>query len=326
MNCKYILKKLKYYQEHLLFIISTSGLIFFKTHTVKKMKKKYIHNFVFVLLLVLWFYGFFILNLNEIKGELTSPRESSITVCRNGLNIPILDNQSSYDTINISGIPPNNIITGVAVTIDTIIHSWDADLGITIWKGILLDSLINHRGGSGNNFIGTKLTDTASTPISSGNPPFTGYFRAEHPLSVFNGINPNGEWILEIYDNFSGDQGTLKAWCLTIYYEEPSGLVNNQNYSKNGFSLSQNYPNPFNPTTSIKFSIPKSGLVTLKVYDVFGKEIVTLLNEILSAGDHSIGFNGAYLSSGVYFYRIAIQSNKIEAGEFVDVKKMLLIK
>ena len=290
------------------------------------MKIKLTHNFVFVLLFVLFFYGFFILYLNEIKGEFNPPRENSITVCRNGLNIPILDHQSSYDTINISGIPPNNIITGVAVTIDTIIHSWDADLGITIWKGVLLDSLVNHRGGNGNNFIGTKFTDTASTPISSGYPPFTGYFRAEHPLSVFNGIDPNGEWILEIHDNFSGDQGTLKAWCLTIYYEEPSGFVNNQNYSTNGFSLSQNYPNPFNPTTSIKFAIQKSGLVTLKVYDVFGKEVVTLVNEIKSAGDHSIDFNGVNLASGVYFYRIEIHSDKIEAGEFIDVKKMLLIK
>jgi len=290
------------------------------------MNIKLTHKFVFVLLIVLFFYGFFILYLNEIMGEFIPPRENSITVCRNSLNIPIHDHQSSYDTINICEIPPNNIITGVSVSIDTIIHSWDADLGISLWQGILLDSLVNHRGGSGNNFIGTKFTDTASTPISSGYAPFTGYFTAEYPLSIFNGIDPNGEWVIEIHDNFSGDQGTLKAWCLTIYYEEPSGLVNNQNYSKNGFSLSQNYPNPFNPTTSIKFSIQKSGLVTLKVYDVFGKEVITLVNEIKRAGDHSIDFNATNLASGVYFYRIAIHSDKNDAGEFVDVKKMLLIK
>ena len=290
------------------------------------MNIKLSHKFVFVLLIVLFFYGFFILYLNEIKGEFIPPRENSITVCRNSLNIPILDHQSSYDTINISGIPSNNIITGVSVSIDTIIHSWDGDLGISLWKGILLDSLVNHRGGSGNNFIGTKFTDTASTPISSGYAPFTGYFTAEYPLSIFNGIDPNGEWIIEIHDDFSGDQGTLKAWCLTIYYEESSGIVNNQNYSMNGFSLSQNYPNPFNPTTSIKFTIPKSGLVTLKVYDVFGKEVITLVNEIKSTGEHSIDFNAVNLASGVYFYRIAIHSDKNDAGSFVDVKKMLLIK
>ena len=118
----------------------------------------------------------------------------------------------------------------------------------------------------------------------------------------------------------------MKAWCLTIHYEEPSGLNNNQNYSPNGFSLSQNYPNPFNPTTYIKFTIPKSGLVTLKVYNVFGKEIVTLVNEIKSAGEHSIDFNGTNLSSGVYFYHITVHSDKIDATEFVDVKKMLLLK
>jgi hypothetical protein len=286
---------------------------------MKKMKKKFIHNIVYVFLFVLFYFGFFILYLNEIKGEFNPLRENSITVCRNGLNIPILDHQSSYDTINISGIPLNNIITGVAITIDTVIHTWDEDLGITIWKGVLLDSLVNHRGGGGDNFIGTKFTDTALTPISSGYPPFTGFFRAEYPLSVFNGIDPNGDWIVEIHDNFSGDQGTLKAWCLTIYYEEPSGLVNNQNYSKNGFSLSQNYPNPFNPTTSIKFSIQKSGLVTLKVLDILGREVETLVNDTRVAGNYTVNFNGSGLSSGVYFFRI-------EAGDFISIKKMILTK
>ena len=80
-----------------------------------------------------------------------------------------------------------------------------------------------------------------------------------------------------------------------------------------------NYPNPFNPVTSINFSIPKQGLVTLKVYDVLGKEVANLVNEVKAAGSYSVEFNGANLSSGIYYYRI-------ESGSFVNVKKMLLIK
>ena len=85
------------------------------------------------------------------------------------------------------------------------------------------------------------------------------------------------------------------------------------------YSLSQNYPNPFNPTTKIKFDIPKQGLVSVKVYDVLGKEVATLVNEVKSAGSYNIDFNGTNLSSGVYFYRL-------ESGTFIETKKMMLIK
>ena len=85
------------------------------------------------------------------------------------------------------------------------------------------------------------------------------------------------------------------------------------------FILSQNYPNPFNPTTTIDFKVPVNELVTLKVYDVTGKEVTTLINEVKNAGTHSIEFNATGLSSGVYFY-------KIVAGDFMNVKKMVLLK
>lgn len=85
------------------------------------------------------------------------------------------------------------------------------------------------------------------------------------------------------------------------------------------FSLSQNYPNPFNPVTQIKFAIPKKGFVTLKVYNVLGKEIKTLVDEFRSAGNYSINFNGSNLPSGNYFYRMTME-------DFSDVKSMILIK
>ncbi len=85
------------------------------------------------------------------------------------------------------------------------------------------------------------------------------------------------------------------------------------------FKLSQNYPNPFNPSTVINYSIPKSGLVTLKVYDILGKEVASLVNEFKSAGSYDFKFNASNLSSGVYFYRL-------ESGNFVETKKMSLMK
>ncbi|HZW40652.1 MAG TPA: T9SS type A sorting domain-containing protein, partial [Ignavibacteriaceae bacterium] len=85
------------------------------------------------------------------------------------------------------------------------------------------------------------------------------------------------------------------------------------------FSLEQNYPNPFNPTTKIKYTLSKQGLITIKVYDVLGKEIAQLVNEEKLSGEYEVEFDGSSLSSGIYYY-------KIQAGEFVQTKKMVLMK
>src|SRR5690606_20465317 len=94
---------------------------------------------------------------------------------------------------------------------------------------------------------------------------------------------------------------------------------NSTNILTESYSLSQNYPNPFNPTTNIAFSIPMDMVVKIKIYDIAGREISTLVNELKTAGNHSVSFNGFNLSSGVYFY-------KIEAGSFVETKRMVLVK
>ena len=85
------------------------------------------------------------------------------------------------------------------------------------------------------------------------------------------------------------------------------------------YSLSQNYPNPFNPITNIKYSIKEQKFVTLKIYDILGREVKTLINEIKTPGEYLVQFIGSELSSGVYFYRLV-------AGDFTAVKRMVLIK
>ena len=85
------------------------------------------------------------------------------------------------------------------------------------------------------------------------------------------------------------------------------------------YSLSQNYPNPFNPATSIKFAITKAGFVSLKIYDLTGREISSLVNENLSAGTYNYAYNASNLSSGIYFYTL-------KADGFSETKKMMLIK
>jgi hypothetical protein len=94
----------------------------------------------------------------------------------------------------------------------------------------------------------------------------------------------------------------------------------------NQFSLEQNYPNPFNPSTKITFSLPEASQVKLSVFNVLGEEVKTLLNENREAGVHTIDFDASGLASGVYLYKIQIVPVGRQAGNFVQVRKMILTK
>ena len=109
-------------------------------------------------------------------------------------------------------------------------------------------------------------------------------------------------------------------------------LGNKNEHYPDKFILSQNYPNPFNPSTTIKYSIPKQSYVTLKVYDLLGREVAAIVNEEKPAGNYEIKFNcvethsHASLPSGVYFYQIKATPNGRQAGDYVSTKKMILLK
>jgi len=105
----------------------------------------------------------------------------------------------------------------------------------------------------------------------------------------------------------------------TIKYAQTIGIQNIGSEIPASFTLGQNYPNPFNPKTNIALKIAKSGFVSMKVYDISGKEVAVLVNEVLSAGVYNVDFNASLLASGTYFYRL-------ETDGFSDVKKMVLVK
>jgi hypothetical protein len=85
------------------------------------------------------------------------------------------------------------------------------------------------------------------------------------------------------------------------------------------FTLAQNYPNPFNPSTTIQFQIPNSSFVNLKVFDILGREVATLVNEEKPAGSYEVEFEASNLPSGVYLY-------KLQAGNITETKKMILLR
>jgi hypothetical protein len=126
---------------------------------------------------------------------------------------------------------------------------------------------------------------------------------------------------LIISENFKANcfAGDIKADNEILAKSNYQEILLNEKFTIKDYALEQNYPNPFNPSTKIKFQLPKDGFVTLKVYDILGKEIATLINEEKSQGKYEVNFNASSLSSGVYIY-------KIQAGDFVSSRKMILLK
>ncbi|MBI5464887.1 MAG: T9SS type A sorting domain-containing protein, partial [Ignavibacteriales bacterium] len=103
--------------------------------------------------------------------------------------------------------------------------------------------------------------------------------------------------------------------------------IDDFSYLREGFQLLQSYPNPFNPSTTIRFSLPQREHVTLKVFDVLGREVATLVNQDMNAGEHLVQFNAERLSSGIYFYRLVVSgANPLTTPTFFQTKMMEMVK
>ncbi|QQS38331.1 MAG: T9SS type A sorting domain-containing protein [Ignavibacteriales bacterium] len=103
--------------------------------------------------------------------------------------------------------------------------------------------------------------------------------------------------------------------------------VNDEKQLINDFYLEQNYPNPFNPSTKISWQSPVGSWQTLKVYDVLGNEVATLVNEYKTAGSYEVEFDASILSSGVYYYQLKAGDPSSNSGQsFIQTRKMILIK
>jgi len=170
-----------------------------------------------------------------------------------------------------------------------------------------IDSL--RRWVKGFSLLGTFATVSAELPSTTS---------ADNP-------NPKGAPMIAPCDvSFSADGETayvIDAFGKCAYkfiFADPTGVDDESNLSYN-FELSQNYPNPFNPNTAISYQIPAEGFVTLKVYDMLGKEVTTLVSEQKSKGKYSVNFDAGNLSSGVYVYQLKV-------NEFTTSKKMSLMK
>lgn len=228
-------------------------------------------------------------------------------------------NPSSTPAVNLQFMGPDSVRYGDTVTITLFMSGGPlvrggVDISAGSGKVILSpsDNTLQRLEGSPGVFELTHVTPKA--PVS-GSVSWT--FRYIAPASGtrdtlfstgnsvdFTGGNNNDSW------NFGQNK--------VIVLKSPSAISGSSEVVEN-FRLKQNYPNPFNPVTKINFSLNKSGIVKLSVFDVQGNFVKSLLNDKKSAGEYSVDFNGSGLSSGVYYY-------KLEVNGLSETRKMMLVK
>jgi hypothetical protein len=144
----------------------------------------------------------------------------------------------------------------------------------------------------------------------------SGSYHSYTYLQTADNVSTSG-WYY-ITSNNAGD--TVAIYLIRAYVSLVTGVTKqNIELAPDKYSLSQNYPNPFNPATNIKFQIAKDGFVSLKIYDILGNEVKTLVNEYMNKGTYNTEFSGAGLASGIYFY-------KLQTNGYTAVKKLMLLK
>lgn len=174
---------------------------------------------------------------------------------------------------------------------------------------------INHSAGRYVNRISAEGTNSANILAFWQKPD-------EHPaIRAFHGISGKVVFTAFGFETIAlAERRTLFAQRIVDWLNTPVNVEGNpEDYFPSSFSLEQNYPNPFNPVTFIKYRVPEASFVTIKVYDLIGREVAILVNEIKNPGSYQVTFDSENLASGVYFY-------KMIAGDFSSVKKMNLLK
>ncbi len=246
-----------------------------------------------------------------------------------------------YDITNNSGAEINNLYVGDFFDWDMIEGDGSGDY--TSWDDTSNLAYVYHINGNPNTWIGTALISSSNYGYWAINNNTFGYTKSDKWKAISSGIGSTNVGPADIAEITSGGPFNIKAGgTLDVAFAITAG--NNLNDLRTGiqnartkygniltdvtnkgkevvytYNLFQNYPNPFNPSTKISYQLSKNGYVTLKVYDILGNLVKTIISGYQTKGNHVVNFNGDNLASGVYFYRI-------NAGNFIAARKMLLIK
>ncbi|HOX77894.1 MAG TPA: YCF48-related protein [Bacteroidales bacterium] len=234
---------------------------------------------------------------------------------------PIQDNAETKDTINVKVLNFREAgyeLVGVELMLDSILHPRISDLEISLTHDGITAVPVSHPAGPGANILWMRLKDDATKQIADGAAPYSGDYKPQTLLGIFNGLDPDGEWILTIGDNQAGSTGMLKAWGVKPLFDRKVGIEDPVTPGKpDEIILLQNVPNPFSGITRISWTSEVAGRTILKIYDNQGRELETLVDEFKPKGEYSVEFNGSHFSPGVYCYRLQV-------GDVVLTRKCII--
>ncbi len=191
----------------------------------------------------------------------------------------------------------------------------------TQWTNWVKVDLRNYNIDASTSFIVSFVIDGAyQSGVSTGPNRIMSTYQPSSNSLTYTTNNGVRKWY-NFYVDSATPQDSLIVYLIRAYVSLPTGVNEVIELMPSTFKLAQNYPNPFNPSTVINYQLPVSGHVSLKVYDMLGREVTTLVDEFQNAGTHNSQFSilNSQLSSGIYFYTI-------RAGNFVQTKKMMLLK
>ena len=228
--------------------------------------------------------------------------------------LQVVTNNVATDIITSSGTVPN-ALTDIGFMVRVTRTSGN------IWT--LYTSTLPTTSGSGA--IATDQPSAANTPISQGSVTNSAYTSFTNGYFGFMAVHSSGADARagaefdQLYFDTSSSSPLTKTEPVHFVTEDRKELPST-------YELSQNYPNPFNPTTTIRFSLPTESYVTLTVSNMLGQEVKRLVDRQLQPGIHDALFDGTYLSSGVYYYRLIVSPAGGKLDAFVDTKKLMLVK
>ncbi|MCL4551355.1 MAG: T9SS type A sorting domain-containing protein [Bacteroidetes bacterium] len=259
-------------------------------------------------------------NNGKLFKVINADQDNATSTTITGSNFP----QGFICSIAIDPQDANNVLVGFSNY--NIMSLFYTSNGGTTWSAVAGNLEQNADGtGSGPSIRSVKILNTNNSKTY-----FVGTNTGLYATSDLNGISTN--WVQQGVDNIglvdveSIDtrdlDGTVIVGTFGNGVYSATGFVTdvqNQNNIPIGYALNQNYPNPFNPSTVINYQLSMNGKVTLKVYDVLGREVKKLVDEYQSRGKYSVNFDASQLASGVYFYELV-------SGDFISTKKMVLLK
>jgi len=253
--------------------------------------------------------------------SLNYPDRISMLLERTDLNLEIAQGTPTKDIIDVSA--DKNVLYGVRVTIDSLIHPSVGDLEITLEHGGTTVKLLDRPRNSGENLIHTGLRDGAEKSLDLGLAPYSGWFLPEEPLAPFKLHSPAGEWTLTVTDLGPGgvkSTSMLVDWNLNLLVDSGGGGTDIPTQEKfASFGLEPIRPNPVSQEAVIAFRIPNPAEVKITVYNQLGQQVEVLVNEHLGEGEHMRRWIPGSLAPGTYFIQL-------ESGGMISVRKALVTR